>query len=149
MGEAILKHTPMQPSAALRPFVKRFESIHSFTERVIHFCPTLHWWQLSVGGGAARSFGFTAAAISGLQDRAANGNASGREPCSADVFTEAGATAFLHEPLDQLLNQMTPIECLLRRSQLMKFRSIDRTEVSPAEPCHWSDFCFTIAYRSA
>ena len=120
MGEAILKHTVLQPSAALRPFVKRFESIHSFTERSHTLLPDTSLVACFRLGGVALqgASALPAAGISGLQDRARTVTHLAGSHVLLTVFTEAGATAFLHEPLDQLLNQMTPIECLLRRSQL-------------------------------
>jgi AraC-like DNA-binding protein len=120
MGEAVLKHTVLEPSAALRPFVKRFESIHSFTERIHTLLPDTSLVACFRLGGVALdgASALPAAGISGLQSRARTVTHLAGSHVLLTVFTEAGATAFLREPLDRLLNRTIPIECLLRRSQL-------------------------------
>lgn len=120
MGEAVLKHTVLQPSAALRPFVKRFESIHSFTERTHTLLPDTSLVACFRLDGIALHGAsvLPAAGISGLQDRARTVTHLAGSHVLLTVFTEAGAAAFLREPLDQLLNRMISMDCLLRRSQL-------------------------------
>ena len=120
MGEAILKHNVVRPSAALRPFIKRFESIHSFAERTHTLLPDTSLMACFRLDGVALHGAsvLPAAGISGLQDRARTVTHLPGSHVLLTVFTEAGATAFLREPLDQLLNRMIPMDCLLPRAQL-------------------------------
>jgi AraC-like DNA-binding protein len=120
MGEAILKHNVVRPSAALRPFIKRFESIHSFAERTHTLLPDTSLIACFRLDGVALQGAsvLPAAGISGLQDRARTVTHLPGSHVLLTVFTEAGATAFLREPLDQLLNRMIPMDCLLPRAPL-------------------------------
>jgi AraC-like DNA-binding protein len=120
MGEAVLEHIVVQPSAVLRPFVKRFESVHSFAERTHTLLPDTSLVACFRLDGVAMHGAslLPAAVISGLQDRARTVTHLAGSHVLLTVFTEAGARAFLREPLDQLLNRMIPMDCLLRRSPL-------------------------------
>jgi len=95
MGEAVLKHTVLQPSAALRPFVKRFESVHSFSDRTHTLLPDTSLVACFRLGGVALhgASALPPAGISGLQYRARTVTHLAGSHVLLTVFTEAGAAA--------------------------------------------------------
>jgi AraC-like DNA-binding protein len=121
MAEAAVERTVLEPLAALRPFIKRFEVIQSLTERIHTLLPDTSLVACFRLDGVAIQDGASilpAAVLSGLQDRARTLTHLAGSCVVLTVFTEAGAAAFLREPLDLLFNRTMPMDCLLRRSQL-------------------------------
>lgn len=119
--ETTVKHTVLQPTAALRPFVKRFEFIESFAERIHVLVPGTSLVACFRLDGVAFLQGASAlpgAIVSGLQDRARLLTHLAGSHVLLTVFTETGAAAFLRQPLDQLFNQTVDADCLLQRPQL-------------------------------
>jgi AraC-like DNA-binding protein len=121
-NEIILKHTVLRPSEPLQPFVKRFEVVHSFTERVHTLLPDTSLVACFRLDGVARLHGasvlpaaiLSSAILSGMQDGVRAVTHRAGSEVLLTVFTEAGAAAFLREPLDQLFNQTLPADCLLQ-----------------------------------
>jgi AraC-like DNA-binding protein len=123
VNELIVKHAVLQPSVALRPFIKRFEAVQSLTERMHTLLPDTSLVACFRLDGVALIDGASTlpgAILSGLQDRARMITHLAGSQVLLTVFTEAGAAAFLNEPLDLLFNQTMPIDCLVRRSRLDK-----------------------------
>jgi len=111
----------VEPRAELRPFVKRFEVVRSLTERVHTLLPDTSLVACLRLDGAAMLPGSPAlptAILSGLQDRTRTLTHLPGSLVLLTVFTEAGAAAFLREPVDLLFNQTMPMDSLLLRSQL-------------------------------
>jgi AraC-like DNA-binding protein len=121
MAEAVVKHSVLEPMAALRPFIKRFEVTQYLTERAHTLLPDtslVACFRLDDLAIRHEAEILPAAFLSGLQDRARTLTRPAGRGVMLTVFTDAGAAAFLREPLDLLFNRMTPLDVLLRRSQL-------------------------------
>jgi AraC-like DNA-binding protein len=121
VNEAVVKHAVLQPSVALRPFVKRFEVVQSLAERMHTLVPNTSLVACFRLDGVVLQDGSSTlptAILSGLQDRARVFTHLAGSHVLLTMFTEAGAAAFLREPLDLLFNQTTPMDCLVRRPRL-------------------------------
>jgi AraC-like DNA-binding protein len=140
MGEPVVNHAVLLPSMALRPFVKRFEVVQSLTDRRHALLPDtslVACFRLDgvaqIGGigevkggkgaeGVGEASTLPVAVLSGLQGRARVVNHFAGSHVLLTVFTEAGAAAFLREPLDLLFNQTMPMESLMRPGRLNELR---------------------------
>jgi AraC-like DNA-binding protein len=125
MTEAVTRHAVLEPMAALRPFIKRFEVTQYLAERThtllpdtsLVACFRLDDLAIRHGGRV-----LPAAFLSGLQNRARTLTRSAGSSVLLTVFTDAGAAAFVREPLDELFNGMIPLDEFLQRSQLQEAR---------------------------
>jgi AraC-like DNA-binding protein len=128
LSETVLTHAVVAPSARLRPFVRRFEIIETFSERVHTLLPqtsAIACFRLDGVArmhGASSSSALPAALFSGVQDRTRSMTHLRGSHVLLTVFTEAGAAAFLREPLDLLFNRTMPMDLFLRRSRLDEVR---------------------------
>ena len=126
MSEAVLTHAVRLPSMRLRRFVKRFEIIETFAERVHTLLPQTSAIACFRLDGVARMHGASsslpAALFSGMQDRMRSMTHLPGSHVLLTVFTEAGAAAFVREPLDRLFNRTMPMDLFLRRSPLDEVR---------------------------
>ena len=124
----VLTHSVVAPSARLRRFVKRFEIIETFSERVHTLLPDtslIACFRLdgvALMHGASSSSALPAALFSGVQDRTRSVTHLPGSHVLLTVFTEAGAAAFLREPLDLLFNRTMAMDLFLRRSRLDEVR---------------------------
>ena len=124
----VLTHAVVAPSARLRRFVRRFEIIETFSERVHTLLPetsAIACFRLdgvALMHGASSSSALPSAIVSGVQDRTRSVTHLPGSHLLLTVFTEAGAAAFLREPLDQLFNRTLPMDDFLRRSRLDEVR---------------------------
>jgi AraC-like DNA-binding protein len=114
-------HAVFRPSVELRPFVKRFEFTHSYTERNHTLLPDTSLVACFRLDGVARLNGAAVlphAILSGLQDRARVVNHHVGSRVLLAVFTEAGAAALVREPLDEIFNRTMAMDCLLRPERM-------------------------------
>ena len=133
MREPDVNHAVLLPSVALRPFVKRFEMTQSLVNRTHTLLPDTSLIASFRLGGVAQigvvdgtdgvkvvegDSTLPVAALSGLQHRARMVTHMAGSHVLLMVFTEAGAAAFLREPLDLLFNQTMPMEFLMRSGRL-------------------------------
>jgi len=117
----VLTHAVMIPSEKLQPFVRRFEIIETFSERVHTLLPESSPIACFRLDGVALMRGASplpAALFSGVQDRTRSITHLPGSHVLLTVFTGTGAAAFLREPLDQLFNHTMPMDLFLRRSRL-------------------------------
>jgi len=115
-----VRHIVLEPSTALRPFIKRFETTESFAERNHTLLPATSLVACFRLQGTARIAGASilpAGVFSGLQDRARVVTHLTGSHVLLAVFTETGAAAFLREPVDGLFNETMPVDCLEDASQ--------------------------------
>src|SRR5580658_519480 len=99
----VLTHAVVAPADRLRPFVRRFEIIETFSERVHTLLPETSAIACFRLDGVARMHGSSAlpaALFSGVQDRTRLVTHLAGSHVLLTVFTDAGAAAFLREPLD-------------------------------------------------
>jgi AraC-like DNA-binding protein len=125
MAEAAVRHTLLEPTAVLRPFIKRFEVTQYLTERTHTLLPDtslVACFRLDDVAIRHEAEILPAAFLSGLQDRARTLTRLAGSGVMLTVFTEVGAAAFLREPLDLLFNRMMPFGNLFGRSQLEALR---------------------------
>jgi len=121
----VLTHAVVAPSERLRRFVRRFEIIETFSERVHTLLPESSAIACFRLDGVARMHGSSAlpaALFSGVQDRTRSVTHLPGSHVLLTVFTEAGATAFLGEPLDRVFNRTMAMDLFLRRSRLDEVR---------------------------
>jgi AraC-like DNA-binding protein len=124
----VLTHAVVAPSARLQPFVRRFEIIETFSERVHTLLPqtsAIACFRLdgmAVMHGASSSSALPAALFSGVQDRTRSMTHLPGSHVLLTVFTGAGAAAFLGEPLDLVFNRTMPMDLFQRRSRLDEVR---------------------------
>src|SRR5579859_4668654 len=135
MSAAVVEHTVLEPWTQLRPFVKRFEVVRSLTERAHTLLPDTSLVACLRLDGTAMLHGGQAlptAILSGLQDRARMLTHLPGSLVLLTIFSEAGAAAFLREPVDLLFNETMPMDSLLRRSQLDDLHSQAAEAAGPA-----------------
>jgi len=104
------------PCEALRPFVKRFVIVEFPFDRKLKLLPDTNFTtELRFRGEHALDGDreLPRAAISGLWDTARTRIYRGGTGILLVMFTESGASAFLHNPLDALFNTTTAIEHVL------------------------------------
>jgi AraC-like DNA-binding protein len=121
MTEEVVKHSVLVPSPVLRPFVKRFEVVQSFSERTHILLPDTSLVACFRMNGVAflrEQPALPMAILSGLQDKSRSLTHLAGSDVLLAVFTEAGAAGFLREPLDRLFNHTAPMDCLLPHAQL-------------------------------
>ena len=104
------------PCEALRPFVKRFVIVEFPFDRKLKLLPDTNFTtELRFRGEHALDGDreLPRAAISGLWDTARTRIYRGGTGILLVMFTESGASGFLHDPLDALFNTTTAIEHVL------------------------------------
>lgn len=121
MSALHVKRTTQAPSAALRPFVQEFfvtESQLEWTRVLLPDTVLVAGFRLNGTSTKNGTEAMPAAIIAGLQHTARTLTHSAGT-CNVLVkFTEAGAAAFLREPIDLLFNATTSMDWLIRRSEL-------------------------------
>jgi AraC-like DNA-binding protein len=128
LSDAVLTHAVVAPSERLQPFVRRFEIIETFSERTHTLLPQTSAIACFRLDGVARMHGTSsssalpAALFSGVQDKTRSMTHLPGSHVLLTLFTEAGAAAFLREPLDQVFNRTMPMDLFLRRSRLDEVR---------------------------
>ena len=128
LSEAVLTHAVVAPSARLQPFVRRFEIIETFSERIHTLLPQTSAIACFRLDGVARMHGTSsssalpAALFSGVQDRTRSMTHLPGSHVLLTVFTDSGAAAFLREPLDQVFNRTMPMDLFVGRSRLDEVR---------------------------
>ena len=126
LSATVLTHAVVTPSVRLRQFVRRFEIIETFSERVHTLLPQTSAIACFRLDGVARIHGASsalpAALLSGVQNRTRSMTHLRGSHVLLTVFTEAGASAFVREPLDRLFNRTMPMDLFQRRSRLDEVR---------------------------
>jgi AraC-like DNA-binding protein len=128
LNEAVLTHAVVAPSARLQPFVRRFEMVETFSERIHALLPQTSAIACFRLDGVARMHGrssssaLPATLFAGVQDRTRSMTHLPGSHVLLTVFTEVGAAAVLREPLDQVFNRTVPMDLFLRRSRVDEVR---------------------------
>lgn len=121
MSAPHVKRTTQEPSAALRPFVQEFfvtESHSEWTRVLLPDTALVAGFRLNGTSIKNGTEAMPAAIIAGLQHSARTLTHSGGT-CNVLVkFTEAGASAFLREPIDLLFDTTMSLDWLIQHSEL-------------------------------